>query len=794
MGVNTLGAAAGTRTAASGRGGRRSRAGRARRHDVLLHNGHLLTISSLVASGLGAGYWMFVTRWYDPEDVGRGYSAVSAMMFLAGLGQLNLANTLIRFVPSAGPRTRRLVVRIYLAAVVVSLILAIGFVLAIPLLAPQLHFLRAPLSAAGFIGATAAYAVFVIQDGALTGLRRADFVVFENALFAVVKVGFLLLFTEEALGGGILLSWYAALAVSIAVTSVFLFARAIPAHARSNAPPNADASTPTLGYLAADLAGSLCWLAAITLPPLLVLRVLGPAQSAYFSLCWVIGYALYLLSTNMGASLIVETVTDSAQTGANARRVLRHTAVLVSTCVLVLVVCAPRLLAMFGPGYAQNGTGLLRLLALSAIPNLVLSTVVAVSRSRRRLSVAVGTLVSVCVLAMSLTVLLLRHMGIAGAGVGWLAAQCTVASVLLARRSWWLDTRSRPTSATTATVGDLGRAALVRLTHVAYWPGDRVAALRLLRQYTRRPAPIRLAKATWRAQRSHSDLLVVRAVGLPRAALKAPRTEQARTGLARQTKVLDRLWSNEDLGGWRLLIPQIIVRAESTRDSSVAEHWILGVTGSQMLRERPLEATRLVEAAVRALAPLHSSNGRFEWVGSDHLARWTEPSLEALERLLRQSGADASAVEVLKRRLYRRLDGRGLEIGWTHRDFHPSNVLFRAGTHEVSGIVDWGGAIPDGPTAVDAVMYALTTSHETSGRSIGELVAAAMTTDVPEDGLLLLAWLWHVTDNLEKSGRYRRNRRWIADNVLRVLSTLKTVEAFKAVETVKVADAAEEGS
>lgn len=774
MGISTLGTASGARTARSGRARWRLRAHPVGRADSLLRNGHLLTASSLLTSAFGAGYWMIVTRWYSPASVGRGYSSVSVMMFLAGLGQLNLANTLIRFVPSAGPRTRRLIARVYLVAVAVSLTLGTGFVLAVPLLAPQLGSLRAPIPAVGFVAATGAYAVFVIQDGALTGLRRADWVIGENAAFATVKVGFLVVFAQAGLGSGILLSWYAALGVSIGITSVFLFARAIPAHVASPAPSNADISPPTLRYLATDLTGSLCWLAATTLPPVLVMRVLGAAQSAYFSLCWVIAYALYLLSSNMGSSLIVETVNDVARTAAHARRVLRHTAVLISGCVLAVVAFAPRLLALFGPGYAANGSGLLRLLALSAVPNLVVATAVAVSRSRRRLAVAVGALATVCATALGLTVLLLPRMGIAGAGVGWLTGQCIAATVLLARPSWWLGARGSSSARAPLRLGEIRRAVHSRIADLAAWPADRLAAMRTLRLHTSRGTAARVALAACRARRSHSDLLVARAVDLRRAAVKVPRTEQARMLLARQTEVLDKLWTDTSLGGWRLLLPEILVRGDSTPDSSVAEHWLPGVTGSHLLRKHPLKAASLAETAVEAIAPLHRS-ARTERIGPAHLKRWLDPPLAVLAHSLVEPDADPVALDCLRRRLYARLEGRSLRVGWVHRDFHPGNVLFRADGRDVGGIVDWGGAIPDGPTAVDAVMFGLATAHETSGRPIGELVAAAMTATVPEDGLLLLAWLWHVTDNLEKSQRYRANSRWIAENVQSVLTTLKAV-------------------
>jgi hypothetical protein len=52
----------------------------------------------------------------------------------------------------------------------------------------------------------------------------------------------------------------------------------------------------------------------------------------------------------------------------------------------------------------------------------------------------------------------------------------------------------------------------------------------------------------------------------------------------------------------------------------------------------------------------------------------------------------------------------------------------------------------------------------------GELVIEALREG--DDGLLLLAWLWHVTDNLDKSARFVASRLWTGRNILDVLEAV----------------------
>jgi O-antigen/teichoic acid export membrane protein len=405
--------------------------------ETVLRNGHILTLSSLLTSLLGAAYWALAARSYSDDSVGRNYSAVAAMMLLAGIGQLNLTNVMIRFTLGAGHRSRRLVARSYLAALATTVVLSVGFVLLVPALSPGLEFLQRPMVACGFVLAAAGYAIFVLQDGVLTGLRRPGWVVGENLVFALVKIALVGALAFMA-ATGILWSWALAVAVAVLLTNGMLFARFLPRAA--DAPPEGpiDTSRPTGRYIMADYTAALFWLAATATLPIMVLNRLGPRQAAYFSLAWLVAFSLYQLNTNMGASLIVEAANDPSRVAVHCRLILRHTGTLLVCGVVVLCAGAPLILRVFGPEYASQGADLLRLTALSALPNLVVVAAVSICRARRRLGLLVAILVTVCSLATLLSYVLLSVMGIAGVGAGWLLAQTVVAAVLWWRRRDWL--------------------------------------------------------------------------------------------------------------------------------------------------------------------------------------------------------------------------------------------------------------------------------------------------------------------------------------------------------------------
>jgi O-antigen/teichoic acid export membrane protein/GT2 family glycosyltransferase len=429
--------------AAGAQRGRRSPLRLLRSGDHLLRTGHLLTLSSLATSAIGLLYWAAASRRYGTASIGTSYAAVSALAFLAGIGQLNLGNVLIRFVPAAGARLRRLVLGSYAAGVLGSLAAATAFVLAAPALSPGLAFLHSPGVGAAFVLGTAAYAVFTLQDGVLTGLRRPGWLLAENAAFAAVKVVLLLGLAGTALRSqGVLLSWIGALLGAVAVTNGLLFRRLLRrGRAQTPAVPAPGAAVrpngPGLRYVAADYAGELLWMATMSLPPIMVLNMLGPEQGAYYALAWLIAHTLYMVGINMGLSLMVENARDPHGTP-RLWHMLRHTGLLLLGCAAAIVAGAPLILRVFGAQYAGEGSGLLRLMALSALPNLVIVTAVAVSRSRQRMRIVVSVYAALCALVLGLIGPLMRLAGVNGAGLAWLAATTAVASVLLWRRDRWL--------------------------------------------------------------------------------------------------------------------------------------------------------------------------------------------------------------------------------------------------------------------------------------------------------------------------------------------------------------------
>jgi O-antigen/teichoic acid export membrane protein len=400
----------------------------------LFRNAYALMLNTGVSGLLGLGFWLVAARYYTEAAVGQGSAAIAAMKLLAGLTAVTLTGALARFLPVAGSATGRLVFRTYAGGSAVVAVAATVFLLTLDLWGPSYGFLHGPLNGLGFILAVAAWSLLTLQDGVLTGLRSALWVPAGNLAFSAVKLGLLVVCAAALPTAGVFVSWVAAIAVSVLPLGWLVFRRLIPRHVRATDRTTRPPSLREMGrFLAGDYTGSLFSLAVVYLVPVLVASQVSAVDNAYFYITTTIGGTVNLLAVNMGASLTVEGAHDPARLAQHTRAALRRMArIMIPVCCLLFVL-APYVLGVFGAGYADAATPLLRWLAVGAALRVVLEVYFAVLRAQSRTSGLAYLQGLLCVLVLGLTLLLLPRMGLTGAGVAEISSLALVVS-LAARR------------------------------------------------------------------------------------------------------------------------------------------------------------------------------------------------------------------------------------------------------------------------------------------------------------------------------------------------------------------------
>jgi hypothetical protein len=76
--------------------------------DPLSRGGLALLVNTAVTGILGFGYWLIAARLFSTYAVGVAGALVAAATLFSGIGQLNLSGMLMRFLPTAEEKSRRL--------------------------------------------------------------------------------------------------------------------------------------------------------------------------------------------------------------------------------------------------------------------------------------------------------------------------------------------------------------------------------------------------------------------------------------------------------------------------------------------------------------------------------------------------------------------------------------------------------------------------------------------------------------------------------------------------------------
>lgn len=777
----------------------------------LYREGYALILSAALASALGFAYWVVAAHTYSTEAVGLNAALISTMTLVSGIAQLDLVGGLLRFIPDAGRSTFRLVGWSYLVSMAAAAVAAPLFLLGVHWWTPRLGVLTSSTGyALWFAGATMAWCVFSLQDAVLTGLRRATWVPVDNALFGVVKLALLVGLAASFPRFGIFASWTLGAMLSVVLISIVLAVRLIPERTRTSIRESGAVTARQIGrFVAADYAGGLSWILAITVIPLAVTQRLGASANAYYSLAWVMMTPLYLVSLSTSNSLVVALVNEQRRFREYPRDVLRQTARLVVPGAIVLAAGAPLFLRLFGEDYARHGSSTLQLLALSAIPNMVTTLYLSVWRAEQRLSLLVWVRVIQYAAVVAVSLPLLDREGIRAPAIAWLVVQTIAAGVLVLRWPHVLTRSGSPLSWKLRGIRVLRNAAadsgLLTLSREVRWRPDsrrrleRVARVvpRVLDEIPERegdpPSTAWVVHALPRTSNDKTFVLVGPPKSPPRALIKLADTGTAASALAGEARVLDELAADPRLAEWRRLLPEVIASGEIDGEPFLVEAIVPGTVASRLLGNGSAPAA-LLGTLAEAIEGLHELTGSEYEIEEANLLLWVDVPLATLAfRLARQRtrvDRQLRALDRLRGDLYEGLMGRKTTAGWIHGDYGPGNIVVASATGPVTGIVDWELAATQSMTALDLVQLVLSVRMLTQRRELGEIVTATLASGWTEPEravldrvvsrpaspglreLVLLAWLRHTATMLSASEAYAGHRLWMLSNVETTLTAL----------------------
>jgi O-antigen/teichoic acid export membrane protein len=409
---------------------------------VPLHTARLVrTAASLMSttvltSLLGVAFWAVAARSYSTQQVGIDAALISALMTLSTVSQLNLTNTIIRFLP----RVRRVgwrVAQAYAAAAGMGVVVGVIFVFAAPAISVRYHFLVSdPALAAAFVLGLAAWTTFCLQDSVLVALGRAPWLPVENGLFSLAKIVVLPigLLAFGSSGHGVFLAWVLPLGAAVPIVNLLIIKRVLPDVRRSR---GAAGATPGVGragittFVGLDLIGTVVGQLTAAAIPLIVVATLGATANAYFFLPFTLVTTVDLVFLGLATAVTAEGSRDEARTRELVRHAGRYLVAFQIPVVAAMVLFAPLLLKPFGAPYVHHGAALVRLLAAASCFRSILFVFSAVARLERRGRALLVVEGLTAVVLVGFVIAVAKHGGVNAIGVVWLAVHAGAACIVL---------------------------------------------------------------------------------------------------------------------------------------------------------------------------------------------------------------------------------------------------------------------------------------------------------------------------------------------------------------------------
>lgn len=428
---------------AEGRGGIRTLAGKVwgEAKGPLYRNAIFIMLSSVIGSGLGLFWWYSVSSFYSDEDIGYGLALAQTIGFLAAIANLGLSVGIVRFLPESDDRPALVNSALSVAGLAGGL-LALGFAVLTPWLAPELSFVVHPVYLVAIVLTGMAYAFAPVLDFTAIALRRADLPTWRNAVFGLVKIPLPVLFAlalSAALGGrmGVYLSIAAAFGASVVIMGYGMLPRILheflprPRLSRRRIRPLFRFS---VGNWMAGIFGS----AGVLLLPLLVLRTTGrPESTTHFYAAYTLAGLLFVVPGAIMTSLLAEASQRGAQRQRDERRAVLLSLGLLAPGIAGMWFLARPLLEIFvsGTGEAEiveAATTPLRILAFASIPVFLGGLFATRIRIRKRVLPLIAGAAVASGVTLGAGYVLLGSVGLEGLAYAFVAGQTAQVPVLWA--------------------------------------------------------------------------------------------------------------------------------------------------------------------------------------------------------------------------------------------------------------------------------------------------------------------------------------------------------------------------
>jgi len=393
----------------------------------LFGNAYFLILTYFAPLASGFLFWIMAAKLMPAEKVGWGSALLSVSALLVSLSGLDLGTGLIRFVPlSLAQSPERINAAIWLRGGLAS-VAALAFLAGASVWSPALASINTSKTIiALFVVGTIVLSINELLEHAFVAYRSAHFALWKSLIVSLGRFPILAFLAMTAADGGfeIYLSTVIPAGVASIVAVLYFLPQAFPAYRLRWQFSPALLLDMVRYSLANHLVTFLLQLPVLIIPALVINTALGPAAAGIAYISSMVATTTLLIPAAISRSLLAEGAHTTEHLPTQTRKALVFSFGLLVLPVAVLTLLGPFILGLlFGPAYQQQGSGLLVLLALSALPATLIAIYVSLQRVRNQMKTLIGVAIATSLTSVGLEGWLVHVWGLSGLGIGLLVGQ-----------------------------------------------------------------------------------------------------------------------------------------------------------------------------------------------------------------------------------------------------------------------------------------------------------------------------------------------------------------------------------
>lgn len=389
-------------------------------YDPLRKNAIFLILNTIGISVLGLAFWFLAAKYVSASVIGSASVVISIIALLVSLSSLGLGMGFIRFLPDKEAVSRsKLINSVFILTGIFGLVITAVYIIGVPLWTPKISsILSFPLLMLFLLLFVLMRLLSMLLNSVFISYRATKYVLFkETVLFNLLKLVLLpfLIFLGAV---GIILSWGIGVAISLTVSITILIVRFRyrPAFSLNLEPIKRILSFSLGNYVAGFLASLPTFLL-----PIVFLHRLSSAEAGYFYITWTIGAILFTVVGNVCMALFAEGSHEYRKFSENIRKTVRFLVLIVVPAILAIWFFGDKMLAIVGEDFSREGATLLRYLAISSIPLIVVSIYITIKRVEKRVKEMILIHGIIAGFTLGAAFVLSPEYGILSAGIGWVS-------------------------------------------------------------------------------------------------------------------------------------------------------------------------------------------------------------------------------------------------------------------------------------------------------------------------------------------------------------------------------------